>query len=68
LKLGELEDYIPLPGKGLTHVIEFCRQGYNDWLRDDKYIEHRDELEKICSMIFSDSQKLGTLTTTKALV
>jgi predicted ATPase len=51
LKLGELEDYIPLAGKPL-----------------DKYTEHRADLEKICSMIFSDSQKLGTLTTTKALV
>lgn len=68
LKLGELEDYIPLPGKPLEHVIEFCRQGYSDWLRDEKYTEHRDELEKIFSMIFSDSQNRGTLTAIKALV
>ncbi len=67
LKLGELEDYIPLPGKSLEHVIEFCRQGYNDWLRNDKYTEHRADLEKICSMIFSDDQNHGTFTATTAL-
>lgn len=68
LKLGELEDYIPLSGKPLEYMIEFCRQGYNDWLSDDKYTEHRADLEKICSMIFSDSQNPGTLNATKALV
>jgi predicted ATPase len=54
LKRGELEDYLPLNGKGLDKVIDFCQQGYGAWVADDRYTEHRVELGKICAMIFGD--------------
>ncbi len=52
LKMGELEDYLGIKGKGLDKVIEFCENNFEDWRKNDKYKPCREELESIIKMIF----------------
>jgi putative ATP-dependent endonuclease of the OLD family len=53
LRRGELEDYLSLPDKGLDKVIEFCQNGYRQWLLEPAFKEHGKELERIAETIFA---------------
>jgi hypothetical protein len=52
LKKGDIESYLGIHSKGIEETIDFCRNEFNNRLRNKEFEPQRAELETILEKIF----------------